>query len=244
MRFQWPMSLVTPVISLGATVTILTFILSTQAGGYGVSNVFAYHPALMTLAFCGLMPLGLLGYVYDFGNRGNAIYSGRQERRLLHGMFMMLATCCILTAYMVAFVYHQSRGISHLALDQEEKTRPAHVFIGFIALGGTALQAVVGIFKHIKYTRDGDKMAQWHGIIGPFVWVCGLLCIALSAWFEYKEGAGHWSLAQAVIMWVLLLALAGAVFAHLLTGSREHVHSDVSGEGAQGSGKAVRLLIQ
>lgn len=139
MKFPWPLSMTAPLIAVATTVCLLALILSTNLGGYGVGNVFAYHPALMTVGFCFFMPLGLLGYVYDLGSAGNAVYSGRTQRRVLHGIFMMCASCCILTAYLAAFVYHQARGIDHLALNMPEKTRPAHVFLGFIALAGECM---------------------------------------------------------------------------------------------------------
>lgn len=223
------MALLTPIIAVAVTLMMLVLILgpSEWARGYGASNVFAYHGAFMSVAFCFLMPMGILSYGADLGNKGNAVYPTKSSRRLLHGYFASLAVCFAVSAYLIAFVYHQANGITHLALDQEDKSRTAHVFIGLITLGGLCLQGIVGLWKMVKLTRDGQRTLLAHGKLGPAVWMGGLLCIALAAWFEYQENFTEhkirWLLPQVIAIWAGLLVLAVAVCVHLYIGSRAHI---------------------
>lgn len=78
--------------------------------------------------------------------------------------------------------------------------------------------------------------------MGPLLWTLGLVCIGLAAWFEYYEhvrpgaaGEGHWSIGQAVAMWLGLGALWAAVTAHAHLGSRDHLR----GGGAKAAADAV-----
>ena len=75
-------------------------------------------------------------------------------------------------------------------------------------------------------------MFKWHGRVGPVIWLCGLLCVCLAAWFEYLEGAGHWSIGQVAAVWVGVFALFAALVAHAHLGSRDHVAGDLKEDGA------------
>lgn len=231
-------------ISVGVTVMLLALNMSTELGGYGAGKIFAYHPVFMCIAFLLLIPLGLISYVGDFGERGNAAFPDKESRRLVHGVLTIIAAFLIVTGYLVAFVYHEAKGIEHLALtdNQGTWTRPAHVFIGLIALGGAALQASAGLYKFVAATRDRAAVLRVHGTLGPVVWIAGLLCVCLAAWFEYLEGAGHWTIGQATAIWLGVAALAGAVLALMRFGTRNHV---MAGDGATDAFlKRGNLLLQ
>lgn len=227
---SFPVSVVTPLVSAAVTIMMLVLILAPNMRGYGASNIFAYHGAFMCLAFLFFMPMGLLSYVFDFGPKGNTAYPDRASRRLLHGTANLLAALFAISGYLIAFVYHQANGITHLALDQEDKSRTAHVFIGLIALSGIGLQSIVGLWKMVTFTREGRKVLPQHGKVGPLVWVCGLLCVCLAAWFEYRENFTEnkvrWLLGQVLAIWGGIFLLAITVLLQLYKGTRAHVAAD------------------
>ena len=64
--------------------------------------------------------------------------------------------------------------------------------------------------------------------MGPIVWLVGLLCIALAAYFEYAEKdevppKRAWTLPQAAAIWVGLAALIAAVVAQHRFGGTSHL---------------------
>jgi hypothetical protein len=129
------------------------------------------------------------------------------------------------------FLSLQAKGIEHLALRDNDGTwtRPAHVFIGLFALAGVFIQAAAGLYKYVVATRDRTRVMRWHTALGPAVWMCGLICIGLAAWFEYLEGAGHWSIGQVAAIWIGVAAVLGSVLAHIKYGTRDHVTSASAG---------------
>jgi hypothetical protein len=139
----------------------------------------------------------------------------------------------MVAGYLVAFVYHQAKGTEHLALTQNQGTlsRPAHVFLGLFALAGGIIQAAGGLYKYVVITRDRAKILKLHGRVGPIVWTLGLLCIGLAAYFEYLEGANHWTLGQAGAIWTGLVALFAAVMAYAHKGTRDHAGRAEDDEG-------------
>lgn len=81
-------------------------------------------------------------------------------------------------------------------------------------------------------TRDNINIVRHHGMIGPIIWLCGLLCICLAGYFEYLEGAGHWTIGQAASIWIGIAILAFVVTLFVRKGNRDHilVHEYSSGE--------------
>lgn len=255
-RCQWPISLAVPILALAATLLLLVFNLSTALKGYGAGVFFAYHPVLMCLGFLLFFPLGIVSYSFDFGASGNSFCPTRESRRFLHGVLMFLGAACVLAGYLLAFVHHEAVGSDHLALTRQTPTRPAHVILGILAISGVVAQIISGLYKAIVATRDGEvKVLAVHGlVIGPLVWLAGLTCIALAAWFEYRENFGvdappsaagkHWSVEQMVGIWIALLLLALAVFIARWRGARapaaaaddyEAVGGSMGHDGAAGS---------
>lgn len=84
-------------------------------------------------------------------------------------------------------------------------------------------QCCAGLVKFVQ--RDGPApppaggLLSYHGLFGPFVWLCGLLCIVLALYFEYLEvpphDAQHWTLDQILVAGVLVATLAAAVLASI-----------------------------
>lgn len=269
--FAWPVSLVTPLAALGVTAFLLVAILSSGMGGYGAGNIFAYHAAFMCAAFVGLVPLGVLSYRADLGRAGNAAFPDKLSRRVLHGTFNLLALFFAATAFLVAFVYHQTIGQKHLPWtndaysDGKHSTvaRSIHVVLGYTVLAGLALQVLAGLYKFVqrtKYGESGDKLTL-HGRVGPVVWLLGLVCIALAAYFEWQEKAFKapgttWGLGTAVTVWLGLATVVGLVVAHVHLASSSHFvepipeDDDVEDGGdarflsRRGSSASKRLLLQ
>jgi hypothetical protein len=181
---RYPLSFAVPALLLGVTLLVLALTLSAPLGGYGFDAVFAYHPAFMSVAFLLLMPLGVLSYGIDLGERGNAAYPDRDSRRVLHGILNLLGACLAVCGYLVAFVFHAAKGkdlAGHLALNfnggPNIPSRTAHVFLGLFAVLGSVVMAASGLYKFVVVARDGHKrLFPWHGLLGPVVWVCG--CVA------------------------------------------------------------------
>ncbi len=115
-----------------------------------------------------------------------------------------------------------------------------------MALGGSVLMCVAGLYKYIASTRDNAKVLSIHGKVGPAVWVCGHICICLAAWFEYLEGAGHWTIGQAAAIWIGVGALFLALVAHSHMGSRDHLAGELKDNDGSGEYfiKRTALLVQ
>jgi hypothetical protein len=176
----------------------------------------------MTAAFLFFLPMGALSYSLDFGEAGNRAYPDRASRRLLHGVAKLFGVFLAVCGNLVAFVYHLEVGKAHLAFG-EIPARQAHVWLGLMAVGGACVMAASGLYKFIAATRDSAKLFRWHGLLGPLVWVCGLLCICIAAYFEYLEGAGHYTPGQvaAIIVAVVVVLVATAVQSRLAP--RDHL---------------------
>lgn len=178
---RYPLSLAVPALLVAVTLLVLTLTLSAPLGGYGADNVFAYHPAFMSVAFLLLLPLGVLSYSVDLGEAGNAAYPDRDSRRVLHGVLNLFGACLAVCGYLVAFVYHAAKGkdlAGHLALNFNGgpaiPSRTAHVFLGLIAVLGSVVMAASGLYKFVVVARDGHRRVfRWHSYAGPVVWGCG-----------------------------------------------------------------------
>jgi hypothetical protein len=172
--FEFPSSLVTPLACVIVCVTLLANILSAEVGGYGATNIFAYHGAFMVVGFVFLMPLAALSYSADCGKRGNNLYPDRSSRRVVHGTLNLVASMFVILGYLVAFVYHQAKprpppneGIStHLPFglpdEYSPKARSAHVIIGWCSLAGTVILMLTGLFKFVQ-SHKGTRVMTWHG---------------------------------------------------------------------------------
>lgn len=234
LRLRYPASLAVPGLLVAVTLLVLVLTLSAPLGGYGYASIYAYHPVFMTVAFLLLLPLGLLSYSLDLGEAGNRAYPDRDSRRVLHGVLQLLGTCLAVCGYLVAFVYHAARGRDHLALSYNPPipSRVAHVFLGLFAVAGLVVMTASGLYKFVVAARDGLRArVKWHGMLGPAVWVSGLLCICLAAYFEFLENSNvppqppctsqpcpsHWSAGQvaAIVIGVVAAAVGVAVQSRL-----------------------------
>jgi hypothetical protein len=69
-----------------------------------------------------------------------------------------------------------------------------------------------------------------HGVVGPAVWVLGLVCIVLALYFEYLEvpphDAAHWTLDQILVAGALVAMLAASVLVSLCRPRAKRVGDD------------------
>jgi len=130
--------------------------------------------------------------VLDLGPLGWLLPDGL-ARRAFHGACMALGTAFALCGYFVAYTYHEDKGMPHLPFAlpevQSPLARSAHVVIGLVAVGGCVLQSLVGLAKVLAEARGGGgpRALRLHGLVGPAVWLCGVTCVALAAYFEYMS---------------------------------------------------------
>jgi len=168
-------------------------------------------------------------------------------RHALHGGANLLGVLCAVSGFMIAFTYHQVGGKDHTALTGEVGThrtwtRPAHVITGYAVLLGLLAQSTAGLCKFVARSGGGGGalLRAAHARAGPVLWLAGLACIALAAYFEYLEvppqDKPHWSGAQLAAVLALLAALAAAVLGLLGAGSRAHAAADAEDdEGGRGA---------
>lgn len=234
MAFEWPVSLVTPLLAAAVALSVIFMALVPSLNGYGPGNIFAYHAVFMAVGFLALLPLAQLAYVAHLGH-GNRAYPDRASRRVLHGVLGFLGGIFILLGYAVAFVYHQAKGQAHYAWNNPQysadpdtyslKARAAHAVIGSIVVLCVLVQMAGGLAKWVAATR-GFKVLAVHGKVGPLIWSLGLVCFMLAAYFEYEEKrykTGTWSLGEAAVIWVGVGALFVAVALHRHLGSTKHI---------------------
>jgi ABC-type sugar transport system permease subunit len=177
----------------------------------------------------------------DFGRKLNGVFPTRESRRPLHGALLLLAAIFILLGYLVAFTCHE-HGCSakHPAQNHfpwtwepavnSPNARSAHVVIGLIAVIAVALQTAAGLYKAVQLEKTRERVLAWHGVVGPLIWLCGITCVALAAYFEYMEkdvtGKTAWTLQQMILILVALVVLVSLVTVHLRCGTKRHVVSD------------------
>ena len=203
------------VLSVAATVTLLALNLSGPPGtagslnGYGFRDIYAWHPVMMSLAFLFCFPVAMLAYVLDSPPALVAAYlPDKRARRVLHGACNLAGTLLTVSGFVLAFTYHEALGKPHAGLNEpawhQTLSRPAHIIIGYMVVIAIFGQCVAGLVKFVQ--RDGPAPPpaggplSYHGLVGPAVWLLGLLCIALALYFEYLEvpppDAKHWNLVR------------------------------------------------
>lgn len=223
-----------PVMIFATTAALLALNLSGPPGspgslnGYGWADVYAYHAVLECGAFALLFPSALLAYVAD-GKLVARLLPDTRARHVLHGGANLLGTMCAVSGFMIAFTYHQVLGKDHTALtgevgDHNTWTRPAHVITGYAVLLGVFIQCTAGLCKFASRAPEHSWLRTAHARAGPLLWIGGLTCIALAAYFEYLEkppqDKPHWTGGQLAAILVLLALLATTVLSLLACAPR------------------------
>lgn len=227
---------------VSVTVLLLALDLSGPPGtpgtlnGYGYKDIYAWHPALMTLAFTFCFPVAMLAYVVELPESSSNLLPTKRSRRIIHGACNLLGTLFAISGFVLAFTYHEALGKVHTGLSGEVGThnvwyRPAHIILGYIVLIGIFLQCIIGLVKFVQkddpvQSNQSQKKSflSWHGKIGPIIWALSLVCILLAVYFEYLEvppqDKPHWNLSQLVVTILFVLGLFSIVSLMLIKSNR------------------------
>lgn len=186
-------------LSAAATLTLLALNLSGPPGaagtlnGYGFRDIYAYHPVFMSLAFLLCFPVAMLAYVIEEPSATVAAWlPDKRARRVLHGACNLAGTLLAIVGFVLAFTYHEALGKPHAGLNEpawhQTLARPAHIIIGYMVVIAVFGQCVAGLAKYVQ--RDGPApppkggALSYHGLVGPVVWLLGLVCVCLALYFE------------------------------------------------------------
>ena len=142
----------------------ILIIFSAMAADVGLSNIFCWHPILLSMAFLLYMNEGLLVY---FNNNK----TDRAVSRYWHGRYMLLATLFSIGGYIAIYISHAREnhsqfGIGHAFINA------LHVWIGYLVLLLMLLQSFVGMSKYFGFAK-----AKWHGKLGVYIYFGGILNI-------------------------------------------------------------------
>ena len=153
----------------------ILIIFSAMAADVGLSNIFCWHPILLSMAFLLYMNEGLLVY---FNNNNK---TDRAVSRYWHGRYMLLATLFSIGGYIAIYISHARQnhsqfGIGHAFINA------LHVWIGYLVLLLMLLQSFVGMSKYFGFAK-----AKWHGKLGVYIYFGGILNICIAAIFWNSE---------------------------------------------------------
>jgi len=209
---------------------------SGSLNGYGFKDIYAWHPALMTLAFTFCFPIAMLAYVVELPESSSNLLPTKRSRRIIHGACNLLGTLFAISGFVLAFTYHEALGKVHTGLSGEVGThnvwyRPAHIILGYIVLFGIFIQCIIGLVKFVqrddpsKSNQSQNKSSlSLHGKFGPILWALGLVCILLAVYFEYLEvppqDKPHWNLSQLIVTIFFVLGLFSIVSLMLIKSNR------------------------
>ena len=135
---------VAPSIAILAIVFFVTFcvcMLDVNLGGMGSKTLFAWHPIFMAGGIV-VMGLGATAYVADYGDVLNKLVGAdRTARRNMHSIAGMLGAMAVLVGWLVAWVVHEYKGMSHVAAGA-----PVYVQARYVVsvLGGRAIHKGCG----------------------------------------------------------------------------------------------------
>ena len=157
-----------------------------SSGGTFWQKAFVLHPIFMGVGCVGLMTEGILAPRRQRAKSaacgfGDDAHEGLEARRS-HRNINMLASALCLFGLLVAMRVRLARGVPAIA--PIGLVQNPHATIGFAALGGIALQILMGIVKGVSKARIFNDTAvgrffeaalKWHGTIGKVVYALALL---------------------------------------------------------------------
>jgi cytochrome b561 len=136
----------------------------------------------------------------------------RSSRRLVHGALQMLAGCCALAGYLIAFVSNESPDPGDQFAIGSGSTTAMHVWLGYITLLAVFAQCILGMYKMVLKARDdAATCAPWHGTVGPVIFLLGCVtaCFGCGIWFTDDDnnvtGQGAGLIVGILIVMVLVL---------------------------------------
>jgi len=187
-------------LAFAVTGILIIAVLSPSLGGTGYSNLFSWHPILMSMGFFLFMTLGTLAY--------RDTNQSKPFRRRLHALTMILATLSSLAGYVCIFLAHNQSGESQIGIN-ESSSRQAHVALGYIAFFWLLIQVFSGPIKAFILEAQGLRKVIWHGFSGRSCLLYGYLVAALGVWLHMNYSHRGWRLP-------LKFALTSLIFALLL----------------------------
>merc|ERR1719343_1778921 len=133
-------------------------------------------------------------------------FTGKWEKRRVHGALMALAGVCALAGYFCVYKAHapmrQFFGYDFEKQEWKPAIRLAHVYIGYLVVLLTVAQAAMGLAK-VRSLAGGEdrKILTFHGSLGKGIIFFGVANVAIAAVFF------PWSL----LMKCVVVALCGLV---------------------------------
>jgi len=200
------------VCAAGACIGLFLLVFTTMLNNPGPSEMFSWHPVLMTLAFPCLMTMGRWSYEVDPSWGADKDWT----RRKIHAFCMGLALIAALGGWLAILMtngYSPSAAWFHW---HGWSMRRVHVINGYIVLFAMVFQAGVGICKAVKLI-DGVESLTFHGHLGKAVMCGGSVQMLLGIVFWTGFGA-----TMKVVLITLLCATAFFSIAPVAPGNPFH----------------------
>ena len=134
---------------------VVLVVFTVMASDVGLSNIFTWHPVLLSLAFLMCMNEGLLVYF-----KGKLDGEAREVSRYWHGRYMLMAALLSFGGYLAIYISHVKQNHSQFAVGHP-LINQVHVILGYFILVLVLLQSCVGAAKYF-----GSLKAKWHGKLG------------------------------------------------------------------------------
>lgn len=167
-----------PVVYAGACALAIGLLSVQSAGGYDLSELFYWHPLLLTIALLLLMPIGML--VYKDGALGSRCLPDRAKRRFAHIVLQAAAVLFALAGYAAAYVSHERSEKPHLAVPVRYWSRSIHVWSGLLVIAAVVAQALGGAVRTVWRKRLP------HRDVGVWIWMASLIPLLLAAYFRFS----------------------------------------------------------
>ena len=155
---------------------VVLVVFTVMASDVGLSNIFTWHPVLLSLAFLMCMNEGLLVYF-----KGKLDGEAREVSRYWHGRYMLMAALLSFGGYLAIYISHVKQNHSQFAVGHP-LINQVHVILGYFILVLVLLQSCVGAAKYF-----GSLKAKWHGKLGLYIYGAGVLNICIAAVFWNSE---------------------------------------------------------
>ena len=114
---------------------VVLVVFTVMASDVGLSNIFTWHPVLLSLAFLMCMNEGLLVYF-----KGKLDGEAREVSRYWHGRYMLMAALLSFGGYLAIYISHVKQNHSQFAVGHP-LINQVHVILGYFILVLVLLQS-------------------------------------------------------------------------------------------------------
>ena len=146
----------------------------------GVGDWFTWHPVFMTLGFLFFMTEGILTYYRAIAARENKIFS-----RSTHAVLQGFGFVSVVVGFFSIWHAHNLKGHENWPDDDHPAIVRYHMYIGYLVCLLVVLQVAVGIVKYYGARRCSGRL-KWHGKIGVWIWLAGMVNIIIGAIFRQQ----------------------------------------------------------